>query len=144
MKAKPIVFGGFDGVTSMLGLGLGMTISHQPHTAIWAAAVSTGMASFSGMAGGQYESAPEDGRGAAVACGVATVAGTLAPGVPYLLWSGWVALGWATLVTAALGGLIVWLRPERGWRAIAKTGVLLAGAAVLSFAGGLLVEWHLL
>ncbi len=133
----PAVLGAFDGITSMLGVGLGMTAGHQPHTAIWAASVSGGLAAFSGMAGGHYQSAPEDGKAAALACGAATVLGTVIPGVPYLLTAGWAALAASAVLVAAGGGLITWLRPERGAQAFLRTYGLLAAATVLCFAGGL-------
>jgi VIT1/CCC1 family predicted Fe2+/Mn2+ transporter len=126
-----------DGLTCAMGIITGLAITHHP-AAVWAAALSAGLAEFPGMASGQYQSAPEDGHAAALVCGAASTAGAVAPAVPYLVVTGAAALWSAVAVAVAVCTLIALVRPDRGWKAFAQSYGITAAAAGLCVAGGLI------
>jgi VIT1/CCC1 family predicted Fe2+/Mn2+ transporter len=120
------VFGGADGLGIVLGLIAGMIISHQPAHAVWAAALSGGIAELFSMANGQRISDSSSGWLPAVAIGIASLAGCTVPAVPYSFSSGSAALIAALVLCAAVAAVISWLRPEKGALAIVETfGLLL-------------------
>lgn len=127
----PAIFGAADGLTLAMGLVTGLTLAHQPPAAIWSAALSGGLAELPGMASGQYQSTPEDGKLAALICGLASVAGAVLPAVPYLVACGAVALAASITVAIVVCSLIAWLRPGTGWRCFAVSYGILAAAVGL-------------
>lgn len=139
MKRAPIIFGAADGLTIVTGLVAGMAVSHQPSKALWAAALSGGLAELVGMTSGQYQADSAGGWPQALACGVASAAACILPAVPWLLPVGrpWASLGTIALV-AIICGLIAWLRPEKGKRAVIETFGLTLLAGVLTAAVSLL------
>lgn len=120
------VFGAADGLGIVLGLIAGMIVSHQPAHAVWAAALSGGIAELFSMANGQRISDSSSGWLPAVAIGIAFLAGCALPAVPYSFSSGAAALILALVLCAAVAAVISWLRPEKGALAIVETfGLLL-------------------
>lgn len=122
-----IILGSADG----LGLSVAEITSllhHQP--AIFHAGLGAGLGELVSMFAALWlaaDPAEEAGFWPAVACGVASLLGCLLPVLPYLVTSGTVALTAAALIAVAVGGVISWLRPERGLLAVAETyGVLVA------------------
>lgn len=98
---------------------------------MWHAAVGAGLAELVGMTAGMWLSDGHAGLPVAVSCGAAAAAACIAPAVPYLAVSGLTALLASLGLTAAVAGLVAWLRPERGALAVAQTyGVLIAAAAL--------------
>lgn len=134
----PAIFGFADGMTCAAGIVVGMLISHQPAGAVWVAAFSAGLAEFAGMTSGQLQSAPEDGKTAALVCGLASLIGAVFPAVPYLVTSGGMALAASVAVTAILCGIVAYLRPEKGWRAYGLSYGITAAACCLCVLGGLI------
>jgi len=124
-------FGACDGLGIVLGVIAGLIVSRQPPHAVWAAAVSGGIAEFFSMANGQRISDSRSGWLPALAIGTASFAGCTVPAVPYSFSSGTAALLLALLLCSAAAGVISWARPERGVLAILETFGLLAvtGAA---------------
>lgn len=139
MKKAPIVFGAADGLTIITGLVAGMAVSHQPSKAVWAAALSGGLAELVGMTSGQYQSDSASGWPTALACGVASAGACIVPAVPWLLPLG---RAWAVLCTvvlvAGVCAVVAWLRPEKGARAVIETYTLTIAAGVLTAAVALL------
>jgi VIT1/CCC1 family predicted Fe2+/Mn2+ transporter len=132
------VFGACDGLGIVLGLIAGMIVSHQPAHAVWAAALSGGIAELFSMANGQRISDSSSGWLPAVAIGIASLAGCALPAIPYALGSGTPALIAALALCAAVAAVISWARPEKGALAIVETfGLLL----VTGIACGLVGLW---
>lgn len=130
------VFGACDGLGIVLGLIAGMIVSHQPAHAVWAAALSGGIAELFSMANGQRISDSSSGWGAALAIGTASLAGCAVPAVPYSAGSGSAALGASLALCAAVAAVITWARPEKGALAVVETyGLLLATGAVCGLIG---------
>ena len=125
------VFGAADGLGIVLGVIAGLIVSHQSPRAVWAAAISGGLAEFFSMANGERISDRESGWAAALAIGAASFAGCVIPAIPYSFAAGTAALAVALGLCAAVAALISRARPERGVLAILETFGLLAitGAA---------------
>jgi VIT1/CCC1 family predicted Fe2+/Mn2+ transporter len=119
------VFGGADGLGLYFGLVAGLIASRQQPGAVWAAAVSGGLAEFISMANAQRVSDRKSGPLAALVIGAASFAGCVLPAVPYAAWRGPGALAVSLGVAAAVAGVISWLRPERGVLAAVETYALL-------------------
>jgi VIT1/CCC1 family predicted Fe2+/Mn2+ transporter len=130
------VFGGADGLGIVLGLIAGMIVSHQPAHAVWAAALSGGIAELFSMANGQRISDSRSGWLPAIAIGIASLAGCAIPAVPYSFSSGAAALIAALVLCAAVAAVISWLRPEKGALAIIETfGLLLVTGTACGLVG---------
>lgn len=132
------VFGSVDGLGLYLGIVAGLIIAHQPPSAVWVAAVSAGCAELISMANAQRLSDRKSGVTAALVVGAASFAGCVTPAVPYAAWRGPWALGASLALAAIVGGVISWLRPERGILAAVETYALLTATAV---ACGLIGLW---
>lgn len=134
----PSIFGFADGVVCAMGIVCGMVITSQPPAAIWAAAFSAGLAEFAGMSAGQYQSAPEDGRTAALICGLASLVGAVLPAIPYLFTRGLVAVISAVCIAIVLCGVIARAQPKRTWKTYAISYGITACAVGLCLVGGLI------
>lgn len=139
----PVILGAADGVTIVLGLLVSLT-AHP--SAVFRAALGAGLAELVGMTAGVWLSAGQDGTGhgggwrgfwAALSCGGAALVACAAPAVPYLVAHGPVALGASVALTAAVAGIVAWLRPEKGILAVAQTYGVLAVAAGLCYGASL-------
>ena len=132
----PIVLGAADGLVIVLGLVAGMVVARQAAGAVWHAALSAGLAELVGMTAALWLSDARVGFRRALSCGVASAGGAILPAVPYLAAGGWPATAAALALVAAAGGLVAWLRPERGAGAVAQTyGCLIAAAALCAAVG---------
>jgi VIT1/CCC1 family predicted Fe2+/Mn2+ transporter len=130
------VFGAADGLGIVLGLIAGMIVSHQPAHAVWAAALSGGVAEFFSMANGQRISDCRSGWLPPLAIGAASLVGCALPAVPYSLSSGATALTLALALCAAVAGVISWARPEKGVLAVVETfGLLLVTGVACGLVG---------
>ena len=138
----PVIFGGFDGANSILGIINGVPADHMVR-ACASGAVSAGMS----MAAGAWLSKRSDsGALEAVVIGVATAVGTVLPSLPYLALRGTAALVGVVAILLALGAVISIVRThipvaedqpvERLGRAAFETYtvLLLVGAAVAACA----------
>ena len=134
----PLVFGMVDGSTLVLGLFLGVIVARQSSSALWHAALGGGLAAFGGMSLGQYWSAPEMGKLAALVNGAGTAGTTIIAGLPFALLSRTAAtIASAALITLA-AVIICLLREETGKVAVARTFGLLLAAGALSGVSGLI------
>lgn len=115
------VFGGADGLGIVLGLIAGMIVSRQPAHAVWAAALSGGIAELFSMANGQRISDSSSGWLPPLAIGTASLAGCALPAVPYSFSSGSAALAASLALCAAVAAVISWARPEKGALAVLET-----------------------
>ena len=131
------IMGMADGLTTGIGLVLGMSVTHQPTAAIWAAGLSGGLSAFPGMASGRYQSDPDDGKAGAAVCGLATTLGSVAVALPYAVTRGAAALVASCAIAAVLCALVAWIREEHGWRAFALSYGITAAAAGLCLLAGL-------
>jgi len=129
-------FGAADGLGIVLGLIAGMIVSHQPPRAVWAAALSGGVAELFSMANGQRISDSRSGWAPPIAIGVASLAGCAVPAVPYSFSGGAPALTAALCLCAAVAVVICWARPERGMLAVVETfGLLIITGAACGAVG---------
>ena len=130
----PVTFGAADGVTVVLGLLV--SLAGQPH-AVFRAAAGAGLAELVGMTAGAWLSDEDAGFPAALANGAASLAACVLPAVPYLLGSGWAAMGASLALVGAVACGISLLRPEKGVLAFVTTFGILAAAAALCWAASL-------
>lgn len=131
--SRPAIFGMADGITSYLGVLLGL--AGHPGL-IMAAAIGVGAASMVGMASGEWLSESRNGFGPSLVIGAATGAGVVLPALPYGLgFPGWYARGWSAALILAITAVIAWQR--RGDRSLPLAfaesyGVLVAAAVVVA------------
>lgn len=128
------MFGAMDGLVVVLGLLMGTIASHEPHLAVWHAALSGGLAELAGMTAGKRKSDNSPWL-VALLCGAAAGAACVIPAVPYLFSED----DWA-VTTSVLLGLAVALAVTRlsrysTWRGFAETMAVLLAAGTLTFAG---------
>lgn len=135
---EPVILGAADGLVIMLGLVVGLAVAHQGASAIWHAALAGGVAELVGMTAGMWLSDGQARFPRAVACGTASLAACVLPAIPYALAAGAPALAVTVGLVLATGGVIAWLRPQRGPLALAQTFGTLFTAAVLTAATALL------
>lgn len=129
-------FGAVDGLVMVLGITLGLIVARQSPSAVWHAALGGAAGELVGMTAGQNISDPESGWPVAILCGVAGALACLLPAVPYSGLTGRVALLSALGIAALVASVIVWLRPERGVAAVARTyGVLILAGALAGLTG---------
>ena len=136
--ARLAVFGSVDGLTMFMGIVIGILVSGHGQAAAWHAAAGGGIGELVGMTAGQFQSDPGGGWKLAAACGAAGCAACLLPGVPFAVAAGAAAAVASAAVAVAIGAVICWLRPQKGWRAVALTYGVLAAAAVISGLAGLI------
>ena len=129
------VFGGADGLT--LGLGLIVSLAGQPQALVHAG-FGAGLAELVGMAAGVRLSDPSAGWKGAAANGLSGFGACVLPALPYLASSGTAALAASVALIVTVAGVIAWLRPEHGLRAVTQTYGILAAAAVLCWGASLL------
>lgn len=133
---QAVILGAADGLTIVLGLL--MSLRHH-QSAIFDAAQGAGLAELVGMAAALWLSSQRDVRHflAALACGVTTALSCVIPAVPYLFTTGLGALLPALGILAVLGGVICFLRSEKGIAAVLETYGVLAAAGVLCYLASL-------
>ncbi len=106
------IFGGFDGVVSAVGVVAPLIIAGASATAIVVAAVGLSINSAWSMGSGQYISDPQRRLRLAVVMGLATLAFSLLPALPFLLGGSRVVSSTIGVVlTLGTGVLIAELRP---------------------------------
>lgn len=137
---KEAIFGSVDGLGLYLGIVAGLIVSRQPPSSVWVAAVSGGVAEFINMANAQRVSDRKSGPAAALVIGAASFAGCVVPAIPYAAWRGPGAFAVSLALAAAVGGIISWLRPEKGLLAAVETYVLLIVTGVACALIGLWVR----
>jgi hypothetical protein len=134
--ARRAVFGGSDGMMSLLGVVGYLLVTHPK--LIFPTALSGAISSGVSMAAGDFMSADTDTRlpGAAVMFG-ATVIGGAAPAVPWAFTSGAAALACAAGVCVVIAGLVAFLReagPGQRWVIVGQTFAILAVVLIVTIA----------
>lgn len=128
---EPAVLGAADGVTITASLVAGLVVAHQPASAVWAAALSGGLAELIGMSGARWQSESSAGITDPLICGAATSAAGIIPALPYTFASGALALVMTLFLLVMVCLAITWLRPSHGMRAVTETFGLTALAALV-------------
>lgn len=128
---EPVILGAADGVTITASLVAGLVVAHQPATAVWAAALSGGLAELVGMSSSRWQSDESNGIIDPLMCGVATCAAGVVPAIPYTFSSGAMAVTLSLILLVAVCGLIAWLRTNRGLVATLQTFGFTALAALI-------------
>lgn len=133
--ARPAVFGGFDGTSSLLGVVIYLLLTHP--ALIFPAALSGAITSAISMGGGEWLSDSENGLGASAVMALATFTGALLPAIPFASGHGPLAVAACAVTCAAIGVVVAFLRPNRGrLLALAETfGILLACLAAVLVCG---------
>lgn len=134
----PAVLGAADGLGIVVGLIAGLAVASEPPGALWHAALAGGLAELVSMAAAQRQADASGGWRGALLCGTASAAACVAPAIPYLFTAGLAALLPALTLAAAACGVVAWLRPEKGARAVLQTYGLTAAAGVLCAAVSLI------
>lgn len=133
------IFGGGDGLSSAIGLIAALAISGAATLLTAAIALAVGAAVSMGL--NEWLADPQSRVHRAAVMGAATLAGSIAPAVPYVALGGLGAAVACAAVTVGCGSVIAELRPGARAPSYCKTfGVLVVacGAAVLAsrLAGG--------
>lgn len=126
------ILGAVDGLTIVTGLLISLMGQHV--AAIPHAAIGAGIAELVGMFAAVYLSQDQrtlKGAAPAAMCGATTAVACIAPAMPFIFLSPAPAAVISVLMVLAIAGIISWLRPERGWSAIAETFGLLLAVSVL-------------
>lgn len=132
---KQAIFGGSDGI--VLAVGFVAALDGQPH-ALVRAATAAGLAELVGMTAGSWLSDSGGGFWPALANGGAALAACVLPALPYAVTSGSAALAASLVLVVAVAAVIAQLRPEKGLLAYVQTFGVLAVAAGLCYAAGLI------
>jgi VIT1/CCC1 family predicted Fe2+/Mn2+ transporter len=135
--SRPVIFGLADGSLSITGV----VFYAAGHAGlVFPVALSGGVSAAVSMAGGEWLSESGSGPRAAVAMGLATLAGSLLPAVPYAFLTGAAAPAVSVLALCAVAVVVARLRSYRQhpWRetAIVLGAVLAASAACALLAPG--------
>ena len=132
--ARPVIFGLADGAMSILGVVF--YASGHPGL-VFPVALSGGLTAAVSMAAGEWLSdtgTPD--RVAAAAMGAATLAGSVAPAAPYLLWHGLLAPVMSVSVCVLVAAVVGRLRRNRKHR-YAETFAVLAVVVAVAVACGI-------
>jgi hypothetical protein len=132
---KQAIFGGSDGI--VLAVGFVASLTGEPH-ALVRAATAAGLAELVGMTAGSWLSDSGGGFWPALANGGAAMAACVLPALPYAVTSGSAALAASLVLAGATAAVIAHLRPEKGALAYVQTFGVLAVAAGLCYAAGLI------
>ena len=134
--ARPAVFGGFDGTSSLLGVVIYLLFTHP--ALIFPAAVSGAASSAVSMGGGEWLSDSDNGFAASLVMGIATFAGAVLPAVPFAFGSGPAAVISSAAACLGIGVIVARLRPARRMGlALAETFGILAAVIAVTVACGL-------
>lgn len=133
--ARPAVFGGFDGMASLLGVVIYLAMTHP--VLIFPAAASGAISSAVSMGGGEWLSDNEHGLGASLVMAAATFCGALLPALPFAFTTGPAAIAECAVICLGIAVTVAALRPNRGLGlALAETiGILVVVAAVVVACG---------
>jgi hypothetical protein len=123
--AQPAVFGGFDGMASMLGPVV-LLASARP-SLVAPAALCGALSSAVSMGAGEWLSDSDSGLGASAVMAGATFTGAILPALPWTFTRGPEAIVLSMLLCTAAATVVACLRPNRGpGLALAETVGLLA------------------
>lgn len=121
------ILGAADGLTLAVSLVFGRN-AHVFH-----AALDAGIGELVGMAAALYLSSEKRELMPAFLCGLTTLIACVIPAIPYAVGSGAGAAALSALLAMAVAALVCWIRPEKGWAAIAETYGVLVASGLLCF-----------
>ena len=113
------IFGVFDGLCSALGVILAIAINGAGDLVVAAVALAVGSAVS--MACGEFLSDSGGSRRKAAAMGTATLIGSIAPAIPFIVFSGTIAYILCGLITTGLCILIAKFRPGNWPKSLSLT-----------------------
>jgi VIT1/CCC1 family predicted Fe2+/Mn2+ transporter len=126
--ARPIIFGLSDGAMSIVGVVL-YASGHSEM--VLPLAVSGGVSASISMAGGEWLSDSENGFWASAAMGAATLAGSVAPAIPYVFLKGAEAYAVAGVMLVGVAAIVARLRKNRE-HPYRETGLVLSAVLLAS------------
>lgn len=126
--AAQVIFGGSDGVLSILGPVM-FTASRYPHQ-VFPVALMGAVSAACSMGAGEHMEREGTPAAATAAMAAATFAGSAAPAVPWLFTSGVPAICWSAAVVLAVALAVGRLRSWRPHRYAETVAILAAVAAV--------------
>ena len=129
---KQIVFGGFDGLTSAVGLIVALVLSAHTGTLVIAVA-GLAVASAVGMGAGEWLGDSESDFGRALVMAAATAVGAFLPAIPFLFLARWPGAVVAMMISLATAVSIGRVR-GRGARGYVETLGITSVAVALSVA----------
>ena len=133
--ARPVIFGLADGAMSIIGVIL-YTAGHAG--LVFPVAFSGGVSAAVSMAGGEWLSESDNGPGASTAIGLATLAGSITPALPYIILRGWQAVAVSVVLLVAVAAVVARLRSNR-MHPFLETGAVLLVVLTASAACALLL-----
>lgn len=136
--ARPAIFGGYDGASSLLGVVVFLLLTHP--ALIFPAALSGAISSAISMGGGEWLSDSDSGFGASSVMAGATFTGALLPGIPFAFGHGMLSIAFSAVLVVMVAVVVAFLRTARS-RTLALAETL--GLTVLIFAVTLLCGWLL-
>jgi hypothetical protein len=129
----PVIFGLADGAMSIVGVIL-YASGHS--TLVFPVALSGGISAAISMAGSQWLSQTETSSAQNLAMGLATLAGSIAPALPYLFLHGWpapaVSCGVLVLIALAVARMRKANRKHPLLETLAVLALILAVSAICS------------
>lgn len=123
------IFGGFDGLVSVLGVIIGLAATSRGK--IIDAAIGLAVASAISMAAGEYLGDDASNIKKAVAMGISTLAGTIIPILPFVFLPKVPAFIVAGVLVAAFGYLVSYAR-DKGTRGYIETYVILFASIAIT------------
>lgn len=130
-RVETAVFGSFDGLISAIGVIVALGAMNQ--NALLVAIAGLAVASGVGMAAGEWLSSTKCSIANALVMGIATIAGTIAPAIPFFIFPIVIATLVSVVIAIGLGVAIAKYRsPDRGNRAYVETMSILAMAVGLT------------
>jgi VIT1/CCC1 family predicted Fe2+/Mn2+ transporter len=135
LDAENAVFGGFDGLTTGIGVAAALVLSHHSSKSVVVAVLAAALAAAVGMGAGKWLSDSDEGFREASVMFLATSVGGFLPAAPFLFLAASKAFAVALVVCALLGAAIGRLRGGRR-RQYAETYGVLAVVVALTVAVG--------
>lgn len=135
-ERQSAIFGGFDGVVSIIGFVFGLLVHHSSMSAIAIGGLGGAISATVSMATGQFESCEGEWKRrlqSALAMGVATLAGSLMPIWPFFIsaFSKTTAVLLAGVGCLLVAGWIGWAK-RKGAKGYIIAYVTLLGAAAVT------------
>lgn len=134
-ETREVVFGTFDGATSAIGV-VGAAVISGNYTGLTTLLVGLAVAAAASMGAGEWLQDPGRSMRRALIMGLATLAGSLIPVIPYTFGLSHLMQALMTVGAMAVIGIFVsWLRPGNWGKSLVQTFtvlVLASGLAVMA------------
>jgi VIT1/CCC1 family predicted Fe2+/Mn2+ transporter len=133
--ARPVIFGLADGSMSIMGV---IFYASGHSGLVFPIAVSGGVSAACSMAGGEWLSKSDNGPAASAAMGLATLAGSIIPAVPYAFTRSWPAPAASVAALVVIAAVVARLRGYRKHPYL-ETGLVLGVVLLASVLCALLI-----